>query len=107
VSLGRNPAQVDEAEISAVRTLVSSGRPIVPWPYIHIGQKVVIAQGPLASLRGIVVRAKDSWRLVVSVEALSCSISVEVDFDGIIPEEFFHDRYRIEDSSGANSNSCR
>ena len=107
MSLGRNPAPVDETEICAVRTLVSSGRPIDPWPYTYIGQKVVIAQGPLASLRGVVVRAKDSWRVVVSVEALSCSISVEVDFDVIIPEEFYHDRYRIEDSSGANSNSCR
>ncbi len=79
VGLGKDPAPVDEAEISAVRTLVSSGRPIMPWPYFRIGQKVVIDRGPLASLRGVVVRVKDSWRVVVSVDALSCSIAVEVD----------------------------
>lgn len=32
VSIGRNPAPVEEAEISSVRALISSGRPIVPCP---------------------------------------------------------------------------
>jgi transcription antitermination factor NusG len=85
VGFGRDPAPVDETEISAVRALVSSGRPISPWPYFRIGQRVVIDHGPLASLRGVVVRAKDSWRVVVSVDALSCSIAVEVDPEVLSP----------------------
>ncbi|MGH9559561.1 MAG: transcription termination/antitermination protein NusG [Bryobacteraceae bacterium] len=88
IGLGGNPAPVDEEEISAVRTLVSSGRPISPWPYLHAGQKVSIQNGPLASLRGVVVRTNGAWRAVVSVEALSCSVAVEVDYDAIRPEVF-------------------
>jgi hypothetical protein len=46
---------------------------------------VVIRDGQFASLRGVVVRAKDSWRVVVSVEALNCSVSIEVDADLVAP----------------------
>jgi transcription antitermination factor NusG len=81
VGLGPDPAPIEESEISAVRALISSGRPISPWPYLRVGQTIVIHNGPLASLRGIIVRVKDSLRVVVSVEALSCSVAVELDAD--------------------------
>jgi transcription antitermination factor NusG len=85
VTTGKNPAPVDEAEISAVRSLLASGRPLLPWPYLRIGQQVVIRDGQFASLRGVIVRAKDSWRVVVSVESLNCSLSIEVDADLVAP----------------------
>src|SRR5262249_31662338 len=88
--LGRDPAPVDEAEISAVRALISSGHPIMPWPYFRIGQSVLIDHGPLASLRGVVVRTTSSWRVVVSVDALTCSIAIEVDSDMIVPDTVSH-----------------
>jgi transcription antitermination factor NusG len=83
VGAGRDPAPVDESEISSVRALVSSGRPILPWPYLRAGERVVIREGPLASLRGVVVRVKNTWRVVVSVEALSCSVAVELDAEAL------------------------
>jgi transcription antitermination factor NusG len=88
VGVGRSPISVDESEISAVKALVASGRPILPWPYLRIGQNVMIDHGPLAYLRGVVVRVKDSCRVVVSVEALGCSLSVEVDSDTVVPDTF-------------------
>jgi transcription antitermination factor NusG len=87
VAMGREPAPVEESEISAIRALVASGRPILPWPYVRIGQEVVIRDGPLASLRGVVLRIKDAWRVVVSVEALSCSVAVELDVDLVAPRK--------------------
>ena len=86
VTTGKDPAPVDEEEISAVRSLLASGRPLLPWPYLRIGEKVVIREGQFASLRGVVVRAKDCWRVVVSVDALNCSVSIEVDADLVAPE---------------------
>lgn len=86
VGAGKDPSPVDETEISAIRKLVSSGRPIAPWPYIRVGQNVTISHGPLAFLRGVVVRAKDSWRVVISVDALGCSLSIEVDSGAVAPE---------------------
>jgi transcription antitermination factor NusG len=86
VTAGRDPAPVDEEEISAVRSLLASGRPLLPWPYLRIGQHVVIREGQFASLRGVIIRAKDSFRVVVSVEALSCSVAIEVDAGLVAPD---------------------
>lgn len=86
VGAGKDPSPVDEAEISAIRKLLSTGRPIAPWPYIRVGQNVIVSHGPLAFLRGVVVRAKDSWRVVISVDALGCSLSIEVDSGAVAAE---------------------
>jgi transcription termination/antitermination protein NusG len=83
---GKTDLPVDEAEIAAVRTLIASRRPLQPWPYLRIGQNVAIENGPLTGLRGVVLRDEDSWRVVVSVEALDRSIAIEVDRDMISPE---------------------
>ncbi len=80
-----DPVAVEESEISNVRALIASGRPIIAHPYLRAGERVTIREGPLASLHGIVVRAKNQWRVVVSVEALSCSVSVELDADVLGP----------------------
>lgn len=87
VSAGGTPLQVDESEIAAVRRLVASGRPLDPWPYLRIGQDVAIDYGPLAGIRGVVLRDKDRWRVVISVEALDRSISVEIDRDVLCPRK--------------------
>jgi transcription antitermination factor NusG len=86
VGFGKTDIPVDETEIQAVRTLVASGRPLAPWPFLRIGQNVAIENGPLAGVRGVVLRDQNSWRVVVSVDALDRSIAVEVDRDMIHPE---------------------
>ncbi len=90
VGIGKQPVQVDEEEISAIRGLISTGGSIAPWPYLRIGQNVVIEHGPLAQLRGVILRVKDTWRVVVSVEALGCSVSVEVDSCMVAPQAQQH-----------------
>jgi transcription antitermination factor NusG len=92
VTTGRDPAPVEEEEIAAVRTLIASGRPLLPWPYLRIGQQVEIREGQFASLRGVIVRAKDGCRVVVSVEALGCSVAVELDAGLVVPTAVAPDR---------------
>lgn len=86
LGFGKTDIPVDDAEIAAVRTLVGSGRPLAPWPYLRIGQNVAIESGPLSGMRGVVLRDENAWRVVVSVDALGRSISVEVDRDMIAPD---------------------
>jgi transcription antitermination factor NusG len=83
---GRDPIPVDDAEISSIRTLIASGRPIDVCPFLRVGQHVRISHGPFESVRGVIVRTDDNWRVVVSVDALGCSISVEVDAGQLRPE---------------------
>jgi transcription antitermination factor NusG len=70
---------VNDSEIEAVRALVASGKPLSHLPFLRIGQSVLIENGPLAGIRGVVLREESAWRVVVSVEALDRSIAVEVD----------------------------
>ena len=86
LGFGKTDVPVDDSEIAAVKTLIAAGRPLAPWPYLRIGQHVAIENGPLAGLRGVVLRDETSWRVVVSVEALDRSISVQVDRGMIAPE---------------------
>jgi transcription antitermination factor NusG len=79
VGFGKTDVPVEDSEIAAVRTLVASGKPLAHLPFLRIGQNVVIERGPLAGIRGVVLRDESAWRVVVSVEALDRSIAVEVD----------------------------
>src|SRR6476469_9894577 len=70
VSYGREPVVIDEAEIEAVRAVVASGLPAIPWPYLQAGNRVLIEEGPLTGLEGIVTSVKKVMRLIVSVTML-------------------------------------
>jgi len=87
VANGPAPSRVEDAEIEAVRALLRSGRPILQCPFVSVGRRVVIHDGPLASLRGVVMRVRDAWRVVVSVEAINCSVAIEMDADALAAEK--------------------
>jgi len=79
IGCNRSPVPVDEAEISAIQTLVASGIPNAPWPFLHTGDGVQIQRGPLRGLQGILVGFKGNYRLVLSVTLLQRSVAVEID----------------------------
>lgn len=79
VSWGSRPAAIPVEEIEAVRRLVESPLPVEPHPFLQCGDLVRITSGPLEGIHGILVRKTRSVRLVLSVEMLSKSASVEVD----------------------------
>jgi transcription antitermination factor NusG len=56
-----------------------------PWPYLKIGEKVRINGGSLSGIEGILVRVKNSWRLVISVTLLERSVAVEIDAAYVSP----------------------
>ncbi len=78
VGTGRVPTPLDDAEISAVKLAVAYGR-IQPYHTFVLGQRVELTEGPLTGCEGVVVRIKNSWRLVISVSLLQRSVSVEID----------------------------
>lgn len=75
---GRQPLPIAAAEIENIQRVVGTGARTLPWPFLHAGQKVRIEVGPLRGAEGIVVRAKGSDRLVVSVPILQRSVAVEL-----------------------------
>jgi len=89
VGTAKIPTAVDEAEIKALQTLVLSGLPREPWPYLQVGQRVRIEHGSLSGLEGIMLRHKGQDRLVLSVSLLRRSTAVEIDGTWVSPIHSF------------------
>jgi hypothetical protein len=70
---------VDDSEIAAIQTIVSSGFRAEPWPYLELGQRIRIERDALAGLEGILVNFKGSHRIIVSVSLLHRSVALEID----------------------------
>lgn len=85
VGFGNGPAPVADEEIAAVRGVVASGLAVRPWPHLKPGDRVRIEHGPLRGVQGILLKEKDSLRLVVGVELLQRSIAVELEPESIVP----------------------
>lgn len=77
------PIPVDEQEIEAIRTLVASGVPNFPCPYLEIGSRVRIEAGALRGLEGILTELKGKRRLILSITLLQRSVAVETDSDAV------------------------
>src|ERR1700691_3808507 len=78
VGVGRQPVPLPYEEIEALRR----GKHLLnaePHPTLHAGEKVLIRKGPLEGNTGIVVRRKNSTRVVLTLDVIMKSISVEVD----------------------------
>ncbi|HUZ47781.1 MAG TPA: UpxY family transcription antiterminator [Terriglobia bacterium] len=76
---GGSPAPIPFEEIAAVRRIVEKGLSVEPHPFLRFGDRVRLRTGPLAGFEGILVRKKNLYRLVISVELLVRSVAVEVD----------------------------
>ena len=53
VGLGKLPHPVEEHEIDALQVVVRSGLLLRPWPFLKAGQRVMIQEGPLRNVEGL------------------------------------------------------
>ncbi len=72
------PAIVSEEAMDSLQGLLSSHLPVDPYPYLREGQTVVIRQGPLKGVEGILVRRDGVHKLVVSLHFLGRSVATSV-----------------------------
>jgi transcription antitermination factor NusG len=88
VGQGRIPLPVDDGEMAAIQTIVSSGFRAEPWPYLELGQRIRIEQDVLQGLEGILINFKGNHRIVVSVVSVSLlrrSVALEIDRSCVKP----------------------
>jgi transcription antitermination factor NusG len=78
-----NPAPLNEKELNDVRRVVASKLHAAPCEFAA-GEAVVIDSGPLAGIKGVVVRTRGQVHVVVSIELLRRSIRVELDAGTLI-----------------------
>ena len=79
VTCGGQPAPVAEHEIKAISASLTSGAVLQPHPYLKKGRRVRLVGGALAGVEGILVRRKDRFRLILSVDLIMRSVALEVD----------------------------
>lgn len=79
VGFGDGPAPIPEEEVQRVRSMLDSGLLVTPWPFLKVGQTVLIERGPLAGIEGILHEVKGKFRIVVSINLLQRSVSSEID----------------------------
>lgn len=78
VGAGKTPISMPQEEIDAIGTAVASGLNVRPAPYLDIGSRVLIEEGPLRGVSGIVLKHKDGYTLVIGVSLLRRSIAIEM-----------------------------
>ena len=94
VGRGNRAEPVNDTEIASIRTIALGGRPVQPWPFLRMGQRIRLQAGPLAGAEGIFLRVKDEYHLVVSITLLQRAVSVVIEKDAVAPL-FFGERQRF------------
>ncbi len=85
ISRGERVATVPEEEIEAIRTIVEGRLSVEPHPFLRCGERVRVIRGSLEGVEGVLTRKKNLYRLVISVEMVAQSVSVEIDALDVVP----------------------
>jgi transcription antitermination factor NusG len=84
VGFGGLPVPMPDHEMEAMRNGLTSMLSVEPHPFLNLGSRVRIRQGPLGGLEGILLRRKGRYRVVLSVDLIKRSIVVNVDATDIV-----------------------
>lgn len=79
VGFNGTPMALPEEEMEALRAGFEHGVRAEPHPFLRVGRKVRVKNGPLAGLEGTLVKRKKLTRLVVSMELIQRAMAVEID----------------------------
>jgi transcription antitermination factor NusG len=78
-------APVADSDVHALELSMAAGLGAQPHPYLRDGKRVRVKRGLLAGAEGIVVRRKDRFRLVLSIDLIMRSLMLEVDEADVEP----------------------
>jgi transcription antitermination factor NusG len=86
VSFSGLPASVPAEDVEALRNGFAHNLRLEYHPFLTVGRRVRVVSGPLSGARGILVRRKkNDCRLVISLEAIMRSVSLEIDESDVVP----------------------
>jgi transcription antitermination factor NusG len=83
VRFGGCPAIISQDQLDAIRKILESHAPVEPHPYLACGDRVRVKNGPLRGLEGILTRKKNRTQMVISMEMLGRSASIEIDLSNV------------------------
>ena len=95
------PTALPEFEIETLRSALDPLR-VEPYPLLAAGQRVRIRSGALSGIEGIVVRQKNSFRVVITLQLILQSIAVEVNADDLEPIDSHSGSFPVTLSGDSN-----
>jgi transcription antitermination factor NusG len=78
VGFDSSPTAVPDTEIETLQSALNNHVSVDPHPYLKVGSRVRIKSGPLQGAEGILKRKKGVTRLILSLDLIMRSVSVEV-----------------------------
>ncbi|MGA2732908.1 MAG: UpxY family transcription antiterminator [Syntrophobacteraceae bacterium] len=82
----QGPLSIPSYQVENLRTMINSIQPLEIHPYLRQGDWVHVVRGPLAGCIGILNRVDPKkGRLIVSVDIIKKSVSVELDLEDVEP----------------------
>ena len=85
LSHGDRAAVIPDGEIQAIRQTVEGNYQVEPHPFLKCGERVRVRRGTLSGVEGILVRKKNMFRLVLTVQMLAQAVAVEIDASDVEP----------------------
>jgi transcription antitermination factor NusG len=82
---GERVAIIPEIEIQAIQKMTGGPYHVEPHLYLKCGERVRVQRGVLEGVEGILVRKKNLYRLILSVDLLARSVAVEIDAADLEP----------------------
>jgi len=79
IKFGNKPAIVQDVHIEGIKLMIEGGYNPQATDYFLRGDHVEVRDGPLKGLAGEVVRLHDHDRLVIRIDAIQHSISVQIE----------------------------
>jgi transcription antitermination factor NusG len=73
------PVPLQDRDIEILRSSSASGAVLQPHPFLAVGRRVRVKEGPLKGIEGILNRKKNINRVVLSIPLISRSASLEID----------------------------
>ena len=78
VSMAGRPSPLRADEVQLLQECAARPHKFEPHPFLCVGQRVKVRHGPLEGWEGVLAYKKNSARLVISVEQIMRSVSVEL-----------------------------
>jgi transcription antitermination factor NusG len=79
--VGPKPAEaaIPEEQIESIRTILLRKIPVEEHPFLTLGQRIRVRSGSLNGVEGILVAVKGMRTLVISVEPIQRSVSINLE----------------------------
>ncbi len=72
------PVPLSDADVDKLRICTAHPGAVEPHPYLRVGQRVRVKHGPFRGWEGVLVEKKNSTRLVLTVEQIMKSVSIDI-----------------------------